>query len=566
MKRCPQCGRDYNDPTLSFCLDDGTGLLDGPSSIDEPLTAILPEDVGTSESPNRTFDPEETENTRLYSDHSGEAAPPAASRKTKLVAGLVGILLVAALGIGWYWFYGRESSKQIDSVAVMPFVNESGDEEVEYLSDGMTETLINNLSQVPGLKVKARTLVFRFKGKESDPKTVAEQLGVQAILYGRILQRGERLTLSLELINAATGNVLWGNKYERSASELAALQTDVANDVSGKLRARDTDDSTRLSRRNTQNSEAYQAYLKGRFAWNRRDPEGFQKATRFFEEAIALDPNFALAWSGLADTNLLMPEYGDYSSKEYMPKARKAAEKALELDPTLAEALTSLAYVEHSFDWNFTSAETKYKKAIELDPEYATAYQWYSEMLGQERRFEEAIIYAEKALDLDPLAPIKGYVLANIQFFAGDEKASEKQLRKTLEVSPDFVPASASLSRRLAAQGKVDEAIAVCDDIIRAGDSRYASCKGLAYAYAGDKANTRKFLSGFRYSELREAYKVATIYALIGDHDKALELLGTLFDDRFANLLQANAEPGFDGMRKDPRFIDLMRRVGLPTE
>ncbi|MDH3530989.1 MAG: hypothetical protein OEQ28_15620, partial [Acidobacteriota bacterium] len=433
------------------------------------------------------------------------------------------------------------------------------------LSDGMTETLINNLSQIPGLKVKARNAVFRYKGQVTDPQKIADELNVQALLFGRVLQRGDRLTLSLELINAGTENVLWGNTYEKSASELASLQTEIARDVSNKLSARlsgEAEKKVRLT--NTGNSEAYQAYLKGRYHWNKRNEEGFRKAISFFEQAIELDPNYALAWSGLADANLLLPEYGEYPADVYLPKARAAAEKALELDPTLAEAQTTLAYYEHTYKWNFSEAKRLYKKAIELNPEYATAYQWYSELLMQERKFDQAEVYGRKAVELDPAAPIKSYVYAGLYFYKRDYPEAEKQLLKTLEIDKEFAPARDTLSQIYAIQKKLPEALRQCEAIVRSEGKVWDYCEGVAYAYAGDKAKAQEFLSDYAYSGAVKIYRVAAIHALIGDQDKALDLLESLYRQKFVFLLAANTEACFDGLKSNERFKDLIKKIGLP--
>lgn len=480
------------------------------------------------------------------------------------MAAIAAVLIIAGITglFAWNYFYGRDD--RIDSIAVLPFANETGDPDLEYLSDGMTETLINDLSEIPDLKVKARSSVFRFKGTKMSPSAIAKELGVKAILFGRLIQSGDRIGLSLELIDAETENNLWGNKYENSVSELTKLQNTLASDVARELAAKLSGEENKA--RTTENSKAYQAYLRGRFYWNKRSLEGFRKAIEYFEEANELDPNYALAWSGLADSNLLLPEYGDYSPAVYMPRARTAAEKALELDPDLAEANTSLAYVKHAYDWDFAGAEELYKKAIALDPEYATAYQWYAELLEQQRRFDEARTYAKKAVDLDPVAPIKGYVYANIFFITGDLARSEEVHRQNLEVTPDFAPSRESLSQVLAAQGKIDESLKMCDRLIADAGMEYDTCKGVAFAYAGEKEKARGFLSGYEYGGVRKTYNVAMIHALIGDREQALKLLEKIFDARHSWLLTANCEAGFDGIRKDDEFRGLMKKVGLPVD
>src|SRR5687767_11777180 len=327
MKRCPECRRDYYDETLLYCLDDGTQLLDGPASVDEPATAVYA-------NPHDT----EAERTRTFEDASTAAIQPTTGKRKFLIAGAVGVLVLTALGIGAYWYYGRSES-QISSIAVMPFVNASGNTDIEYLSDGMTESLMNSLSQLPNLSVKARSSVFRYKGKEIDPLAVGNELGVQAVLNGRVVQRGEQLTLSIDLVDARTGDQIWGEHYNRKLGELAVLQSEIARAVSQKLRQRLTGAQEQsLTKNQTQNTEAYQLYLQGRYHWNKRTDAATNKAIEYFQQAIEKDPSYALAYVGLADSYIV----GDMGLHERTPKIVAAAEKALELDPVLGEAHAAL--------------------------------------------------------------------------------------------------------------------------------------------------------------------------------------------------------------------------------
>src|SRR5687768_11089223 len=354
MKRCPECRRDYYDDSLLYCLDDGTALLEGPASMDEAATAVLPDAHTTGEARTRTFDSGETPQTK------------APSKRNSIIAGILGILVISALGIGGYFYYGRSDS-EISSIAVLPFVNESGNPEVEYLSDGMTETLINNLSRIPRLSVKARSSVFRYKGKDVEPQKVAADLNVQAVVNGRVMQRGDNLTLNLEMVDARTGYQIWGEQYTRKTGDLVTLQSDIARDVSNKLRQKLSGaDTERISKRGTENTEAYQQYLKGRFHWNKRTIEDINKSIEHFQKAIEIDPSYARAYAGLADSYAVIPSYTNNRSKEAFPKARTAALKALEIDNSLAEAHATLASVLNEFDWKFEEAEKEFKRAIEL--------------------------------------------------------------------------------------------------------------------------------------------------------------------------------------------------------
>ena len=290
----------------------------------------------------------------------------------KLATAVAAILLVAVIAaVGYFGFLSKGGgSKQIESIAVMPFVNESGNADVEYLSDGMTETLISSLSNIPNLSVKARSTVFYYKGKETSPKKIGEELKVQAVLLGRVSQRGDDLKLSLELVNTETQDVIWSEQYNRKQSDLVSLQSEIAKTVSDKLRSKLTaTEQERVSKTNTTSSEAQQLYLKGRFHWNKRNTEDFKKAREYFQQAIAADPNYALAHTGLADTLALMPYYGNFRPSEYMPLAKQSAQKALEIDPNLAEAHASLGQILTNYDYDFKGAERELKKSNRTRPE-----------------------------------------------------------------------------------------------------------------------------------------------------------------------------------------------------
>ena len=299
----------------------------------------------------------------------------------RLLVGVLAVLLISAIGFG-YWYFS--SGNQINSIAVMPFVNESGNEDVEYLSDGMTETLISSLTEIPNLSVKARSSVFYYKGKNASPKQIGEELNVEAILLGRVTQRGDDLKLSLELVDTKTLNAIWSETYDRKMSDLVSLQSEIAKNVSDKLRLKLTaNEQKQIAKTYTANSEAQQLYLKGRFHWNKRKSENLEKAEQYFKQAIEKDPNYALAYSGLADTYALFPIYGDLRPKEYFPRAKQAAQKALALDDDLAEAHASLANVLHTYEYDWANAEKEYKRALEINPNYASAHHWYGEFSRQ---------------------------------------------------------------------------------------------------------------------------------------------------------------------------------------
>jgi len=290
---------------------------------------------------------------------------------------------------------------------VLPFVNAGGDPNAEYLSDGITESLINSVSQIPGIKVVSRSSAFHYKGKDVGARTVGRELGVRAVLTGRIVQRGDGLSIRAELVDARDDTHLWGEQYNRRLSDILAVQEEIAGDISGKLRQRLTgEEMKRLTRRSTENPEAYGLYLKGRYHWNKRTGQDLQKGIGYFQQAIEKDPTYALAYAGLADCYAVLFLYAGLPSSENFPKAKAAASKALEIDDTLAQAHAALAFTHEVFYWDFSAAEKEYRRAIELDPKYPTAHHWYSLYLSGLGRYEQAIAEAERAYELDPLSPI----------------------------------------------------------------------------------------------------------------------------------------------------------------
>src|SRR5437667_2817290 len=303
--------------------------------------------------------------------------------------------------------YARRNTLAIQSIAVLPFTNASGNSDVDYLSDGITESLINSLSQIPNLSVKARSTVFHYKGKDVTPQQAGSELSVQAVLNGRVMQHGDQLTLSLELVDARTGDQIWGEQYNRKTTDLAALQSEIARDVSNKLRTKLSGaEEQRVTKSYTANAEAYQLYLKGRFYWNKRTIDDFNRAIPNFQQAIDKDPNYALAYSGLADSYALLAVFGVVPPKDLMPQARAAATKSLALDDSLAEAHASLGEIMAYYDWDFSGAEREFRRAIDLNPNYATAHQWLAEEISVLRGHEEALAEIRRALELDPLSLI----------------------------------------------------------------------------------------------------------------------------------------------------------------
>jgi len=576
MKRCPECGREY-DNTMMFCLDDGSELLYGPASGsgagDEPATAILHETEPPSEAKTRA-QIHTTEQTAVLPSGTAESSKTKGFDKRLILAPLA--LAVVVIG-GFFGYRYFSPTKQIESIAVMPFVNESGNADVEYLSDGMTETLISSLSNIPNLAVKARSTVFYYKGKETSAKKIGEELKVQAVLFGRVSQRGDDLKLSLELVNTESQDVIWSEQYNRKQSGLVALQSEIAKTVSDKLRSKLTaTEQERVSKANTTSSEAQQLYLKGRFHWNKRNTADFQKAREYFQQAIAADPNYALAHTGLADTLALMPYYGNFRPSEFMPLAKQAAQKALEIDPNLAEAHASLGQILTNYDYDFKGAERELKRAIELDPKYPSAYQWLSEVYHCLGNGDQALSEINKALEIDPLSMIINNQKGRAIDFGGKRDEAIAQFKKTIELFPDAPSPRNNLADVYEANGMYSEAIeprliqikllfGVSPENIK--DLQLAfeknGYKGFVQKQIDIQLDGQKSVLEKDKNAYLPAFRIAEAYARLGDKDKAFEYLNKAYDQREPQIAELKIRLPLSPLRDDPRFKELARKVGL---
>jgi eukaryotic-like serine/threonine-protein kinase len=494
------------------------------------------------------------------------------AKSNKFATSIIGIFLLSIVSAVAYFGFFAKSSNQIESIAVMPFVNESGNADVEYLSDGMTETLISSLSNIPNLSVKARSTVFYYKGKETSAKKIGEELKVQAVLFGRVSQRGDDLKLSLELVNTETQDVIWSEQYNRKQSDLVSLQSEIAKTVSDKLRLKLTaTEQERVSKTNTTSSEAQQLYLKGRFHWNKRKTEDFQKAREYFQQAIAADPNYALAHTGLADTLALMPYYGDFRPHEYMPLAKQSAQKALEIDPKLAEAHASLGQILLNYDYDFKGAERELKRAIELDPKYPSAYQWLSEVYHYQGNFDQALSEINKALELDPLALVINNQKGRVLNLNGKRDEAVAQFKKTIELFPDSPMARNNLRFLYEANGMYSEAF----EQVIAQNKRPERIKDLQLAFEKDgyKGFVQKKLDeqlDRQRTDLEKdknaylkSFEIALNYTRLQDKDKAFEYLNKAYQQREPQMVEINVLP-FNFLRDDPRFKELVKKVGIP--
>jgi serine/threonine protein kinase/Tfp pilus assembly protein PilF len=391
-------------------------------------------------------------------DSLGKSPRKPTWRSVKLIVSLVPILILTLIGL--YFFKNRGGA--IESLAVLPFVNASADSSMEYLSDGITESLINSLSQLPKLRVMSRNSVFRFKGDIADPQSVGQKLGVRAVLLGRVRQRGDNLHISVELIDASDNSHLWGEQYERKSADILLVQSEITKEISQKLRLRLADkDSEHLAKLSTENTEAYQFYLKGRYHWNKRSADGLRRAIDYFQQAVEADSNYALAYSGMADAYGVLGwfEYGIVSPRDVLPKARTAAQKAVDLDPDRAESYASLAYGNMVYDYDFVSSERNFNRAFELNPSYATAHQWHAEVVMAQGHTDKSIEEMKHALTLDPLSLIITRDVGWMLYFARRYDEANEYFRKALELDPNFLRGHLILGESYVQQGKIEQAI-----------------------------------------------------------------------------------------------------------
>jgi serine/threonine-protein kinase len=492
-------------------------------------------------------------------------------KQHKLAVALVVVVLLAGV-IGFvYYRHSRDTALAIESIAVLPFVNQSNDPNSEWVSDGLTESIINSLTRLPNLRVIARSSVFRYKGKETDPLAIGKELGVRAILTGRIMQRGDDLNVSVELIDVRDNKQLWGEQYTRKASDLLSMQRDMAQEITGNLRPRISGaDERRATRQFTANPEAYQLYLKGRYFWNRFTPADHQRAADYFNQAIAKDPTYALAYVGLADTYGASATNGWIRPVEGYPKAMAAAKKALQLDETLAEAHTTLGAITMFYQLDWTTAEREYKRAIELNSNYPLAYELYSYLLSASGRVDEGVNMVKRGLAADPLSALLSDDLGEAYYLARRYDDSLNQYRKTLEFDPNRSGAFAGMGFAYQQKGMYDEAIKGYEKAISGAGRIPSALVLLAYAYAssGRKAEATRIvdeLTGMaRQQQYVSPYDLAILYTGLGDKDRALEQLNKAFDERAGWIIYLKVEPLFDPLRSEPRFADLVSRLGLP--
>ncbi len=463
----------------------------------------------------------------------------------------------------------RRPREAIPSLAVLPLTNTNVDPDIEYLSDGITESIINLLSQLPGLRVMARSTAFRYKGRDADPQEVGRALKVRAVLTGRLFQRGDRLVIKMELVDVRDGSQLWGEHYDRKLSDVLVVEKAIAQEIAEKLCLRLTrGQKRRVGQARTENAEAYQCYLKGRYHWSKRTAEGLKKSIKLFEQAIDIDPTYALAYAGVADAYLNLGGWGHLPFREAYPRAKAAATQALAIDENLAEAHVSLAMVQKEYDWDWRAAGREYERALGLNPNYAVAHQWFGEYLAAVGRHPEAIAAFQRAIELDPLSLITHATLGRHgYYFARQYDQAIAQLQKTVDMDDSFWVARLWLGWTYASIGRLPEALAELQAARRLDNNlEIVAALGYTHGRAGRRVEAQLLLDELQ--QLSRTRHVSPMLAALiatgmGEIDQALGWLEQAYAERAQMLSELGAEPVFDPLRGDPRFADLLRRVGL---
>ena len=493
-------------------------------------------------------------------------------KQHKLAVIVVALVLVAgSIGFGVWWRARTGiAGGGINSIAVLPFQNRSTDADTDYLSDGLAESLIYRLSQLPNLKVSPTSSVFRYKGKDTDLQKIGSELGVSAVMTGRIVKRGDDLTISVELVDVRNNKLIWGEQYERKMSELLTTQREIAGEIANKLQVKlSGEGEQKLAKNYTDNNEAYQLYLKGLFHFANRTKEDVYKAIDYYQQATRLDPNFALAYVGISQCFSLMPSYSYLSPAEAIPQAKAAAQKALTIDPSLADAHAALATAFVS-DWNWAEAEREFKRAIELNPNVAEIHYRYGLLyLVPVGRLDEAIREIKRALELEPLSIAMNANLAGAYMYARRSDLALAQARKTFDLEPSHITARIWLLNIYESLGMYSEAMALSEESLKTqpSDQSFLLYAGYSYAKTGrqDKAeDVIRKLRALEKTEPVDPYTLAVLYVGMGDKDKAFVELEKNFNERGFYVLYMRFDPFMDPLRDDPRFIDLIKRIGFP--
>lgn len=535
MKRCPICQRTYADETLNFCRHDGTALVSDSSPIAADSQPTLP----------KLTPPLSSATPNGGSNTSASLTMPVQRKR-------------------------RSRPKVIDSLAVLPLTNVSNDPQMEYLTDGITENIINSLSRLPKLRVVPRSTVFRYKGREIDPLEVGAALGIRAVITGRVLQVGDLLVVRAELIDVGQESQLWGEEYRRGQGDVFAIQEEISREISEKLRLRlSPEERTRLAKRYTEDTDAYHFYLKGRYYTNKRTTEWIKKGIEHFQQAIERDPKYALAYAGLADSYaFLASSTGECRPDDWYPKAKTAALKALELDEALAEAHSSLGFSRLLYDWDFAEAKREFERAIELNPAYAGAHDGYSFYLKAAGEHRKAIRACRDAQKLEPLSLFANVSLGWAYYFARQYDRAIEQHRKALEMDPQFTFANWNLGMTYAQLNQIDQAVDALEQANEhsGGGVTFKAHLGYVYGLAGRRSDAEQIIAEFKAmmpARYVSAYYFAIIYLGLSEMDQAIAWLKTALEERAGFMAFIKVEPMLDPLRTDRRFVDLESQVGL---
>jgi TolB-like protein/Flp pilus assembly protein TadD len=580
VKRCPKCNRVETDEALKFCRVDGATLVsDSSSFVGETETAQFGASSDASEV--HTSIPPHTTGANINPGTAPTAVLPAQlpsttselkktkSRRTAIVVGLIAVVamtVVATFAVKSY--LSRNNARSIQSIAVMPFINDSGNHDADYLSDGITETLINGLSQVPGLSVKARSSVFRYKAKDYDPRSVAKDLGVEALVSGHMVQRGDVVTVSVELVDSQTENVLWGNRYERKLEELLSFQRDVARDISNRLKSRlSSAEEAKVAKSYTADPKAFELYLKGRYFSRQFTLDGFTRGVGAFNQAIAIDPNYALAYAGLSDAYFYASTI-HLPPTEALPKVGEYAQKALAIDDSLAAAHHSVANYKANYERDNAGAKREFERAVELDPNDPSIYADYSQFLiNTSSENEQAIILAQKAKQVDPQDSYSSYSLAQAFILAGRYDDGLRETETTIRLDDKnwwgyYWPGVAYSEK-----GMHSEAIAALQTAAGIDDSPLIrGVLACALERAGRRAEAQKVIDDLILASKNKFVSQTSIamgYAGLGDVDKAFEWLNKALESHDEQIIWIYKHPMFATLRNDPRYQELLKRLNL---
>lgn len=517
MKRCPECKRDYYDDSLLFCLDDGDRLLEGPSSYNEPSTAIIPSVGVASEGAKR-------------------------------------------LAIG----SGAGAAK---SIAVLPFANISSDADNEYFCDGLAEELLNALSKVGELKVAARASAFSFKGRSAEAREIGAALNVATVLDGSVRKSGDRLRINVQLVNAADGYQIWSERYDREMRDIFDVQDEIALAVVDALKIKLLGErKAALLKRHTESAEAHEFYLRGLSHFNKWTPIDFEKAIENFRRAASIDPGYVPAYAALADS-YTEQSFFSFSADKTGPKAREAAETALRLDDSLAEAHNSLALIRMYFDWNYAGAEAEFKRAAELNPGSASIHMWYGWFLGFTARFDESLARLHRAKELDPLAAPNNNAIGVVLHWSRQTDRAIEQFHDVLELNPNYPVTVAFLAEAYVVKGDLPAAVATIERLASGPvDPQALSVMGYVYAVSGERDKALRILDQFAELSANEyvpAINFAHIYAGLGDREKAFECLEKACDERASWIPFIRVDAKLDSLRADQRFDAILRRAGF---